>query len=70
MGSLHSIRIIPNSKKETDFKNLLDSVGVKPDLVMCKSGLIFDKKYDEYMISDGLYQQICERFESIRGRSD
>ena len=69
-GRLHTIKIIPGSKKESDLMKLLDSVGVKHDLVMCKKGLIFETEYDEYIISDGLYEQISEKFEKLRGRPD
>lgn len=69
-GRIHTIKIIPGSKKESDFMKLLDSVGVKHDLVMCKRGLIFETEYDEYIISDGLYEQISEKFEKLRGRPD
>lgn len=69
-GRLHTIKIIPGSKKESDLMKLLDSVGVKHDLVMCKKGLVFETEYDEYIISDGLYEQISEKFEKLRGRPD
>ena len=58
MGRIHTIRIIPNSEEESRFIDILDSVGVKHESVICKLGMIFDTPYDEYLISDGLYRLI------------
>lgn len=65
-GGLHSIRCIPGSKREKEFLKLMDKIGVKRDLLMCKRGDLFETEYDEYIISDGLYQTISEKFERIR----
>lgn len=65
-GGLHSIRCIPGSKREKEFLKLMDKIGVKRDLLMCKRGNLFETEYDEYIISDGLYQTISEKFERIR----
>lgn len=66
MGGIHSIRCIPGSKREKEFLKLMDSVGVKRELLICKKGLIFEKDYDEYIISEGLYRTIQNEFERIR----
>ena len=58
MGRIRTIRIIPNSEEESRFIDILDSVGVKHESVICKLGMIFDTPYDEYLISDGLYRLI------------
>lgn len=63
---IHSIRCIPGSKREKKFLSLMSKVGVKPELLMCKKGELFETEYDEYIISDGLYAQIEHEFERIR----
>ena len=66
MGGIHSMRCIPGSKREKQFKKLLDKVGVNWDLVICKRGVDFETDYDEYIISEGLYRTIRDEFERIR----
>ena len=66
MGGIHSIRCIPGSTREKQFKKLLDKVGVKWDLVIRKRGVDFETDYDEYIISEGLYRTIQDEFERIR----
>lgn len=58
MGRIHAVRVQSGSKEESRFINILESVGVKHDSVICKLGMIFDTPYDEYLISDGLYKLI------------
>ena len=58
IGRIHAIKITPDSEEETQFKNILDSVGVKHESVICKQGFIFETPYDEYIISNGLYRLI------------
>lgn len=57
-GKIHKLKIIPGSKQESKFFEILKTVGVKPERVMCRRGFIFWTKYDEYLISDGLWKQI------------
>lgn len=66
MGGIHSIRCIPGSKREKEFLKLMDSAEVKRELLICKRGEIFEKDYDEYIISDGLYRIVQSEFERIR----
>ena len=66
MGGIHSIRCVPGSEREKEFLKLMDREGVKRDLLMCKKGDLFETDFDEYIISDGLYQTIAEEFERIR----
>ena len=58
MGRIHAIRVQSGSEEESRFIDILDSVGVKHESVICKLGMIFDTPYDEYLISDGLYKLI------------
>lgn len=67
MSCIHSIRCVPNTKREKEFFDLLDSVDVKRELLICKDHETFETTYDEYIISDGLYRIIEEDFERIRG---
>lgn len=67
MGGIHSIKCIPGSKREKEFLKLIDSAGVKRELLMCKKGSDFETDYDEYIISEGLYRTIQDKFEKIRG---
>ena len=66
MGGIHSIRCIPGSAREKAFLQLMDDNEVKRDLLMCKRGELFETPYDEYVISNGLYQKIADEFERIR----
>ena len=67
MGGIHSIKCIPGSKREKEFLKLMDSAGVKRELLMCKKGKDFETDYNEYIISEGLYRTIQDEFEKIRG---
>ena len=58
IGRIHLVKIKPNTEEEKRFIKTLESVGVKRQSVICKQGFIFDKPYDEYLISDGLYRLI------------
>lgn len=60
MGKIHVMKIVPDSEGEKYFMSLLEKVGVKPESVTCRLGEIFGKPYNEYVISDGLYNQIRE----------
>lgn len=57
---IHLIKIIPGTIEETRFKILLQEVGAIPELVLCRTGAVFNTRYDEYVISEGLYRQISE----------
>lgn len=58
IGRIHLVKIKPHTEEETRFIKALEDVGVKHESVICKQGFIFDKPYDEYLISDGLYKLI------------
>ena len=58
MSSIHKLKIIPGSESELRFMDILKSVGVKHEAVICRVGLIFGTPYNEYIISDGLYKLI------------
>lgn len=60
MGKIHMMKVEPFSEAERYFIELLGKVGVKPESVLCRVGSIFGKPYNEYVISDGLYNQIRE----------
>lgn len=60
MGKIHIMKVVPFSEAEERFMELLSLVEVKPESVMCRIGSIFGKPYNEYVISDGLYNQIRE----------
>lgn len=66
MGKIHKLKIIPGSKAETKFIEALEKVGVKLESVMCRQGRVFGTKYDEYIISNGLYKQISDPLENVR----
>ena len=61
MSRLHSLKVVPDSEAEVHFMNLLNEVGVNHDSVICRLGAIFGKPYNEYVISDGLFQKIKDR---------
>lgn len=61
MGQLHVMKVVPDSEAEVYFMSLLDEVGVNHDSVICRLGTIFGKPYNEYVISDGLFQKIKDR---------
>lgn len=58
--ALHKIKIEPNSNRERRFMDILDSVGVNWDLVMCRRWYDFGVDYDEYIISEGLSKVITK----------
>lgn len=60
MGRIHIMKVVPLSETEEYFMELLRKVEVKPDSVICKLGSVFGKPYNEYYLSDGLYNQIRE----------
>lgn len=60
------LQIKPGSDAEDKFKILLKSVGVKPDLVMCRVASVFNTRYDEYILSEGLYKQIQNSLDGIK----
>lgn len=60
MGKIHIMKIVPFSEAEERFMELLRMVEVKPESVICKLGEVFGKPYNEYFLSDGLYNQIRE----------
>lgn len=64
--AIHILKIKPKSEAEKAFMQLLKEVDVKPDSVMCRLGSIFDTDYNEYILSDGLFQQIREHLLKIK----
>ena len=68
MSRTHKLKIVPGSKQESKFFKALKSVGVKPERVMCRRGFVFWTKYDEYLISDGLWKQIGNSLEKLASR--
>ena len=64
---MRELKISPNSDAEKRFIQLLKQVGVKPDNVLCRLGSVFHTPYNEYLISEGLYRQIREELEKIKG---
>lgn len=58
MGKLHIMKVEPFSEAEEYFMDLLKKVEVKPESVICKLGTVFGKPYNEYILSDGLYNLI------------
>ena len=66
---MRTIKIRPNSYSEYRFKNLLNKVGAKPELIICRKGSEYGMDHDEYLISDALFRLIQEQSELIRERS-
>ena len=62
------IRIEPGSNLELEFLELLEENGVKMELVMKRDSNLYETTYDEYLLSDGLYRIIGDRFEELRQR--
>lgn len=58
MGKIHRLMILPGSEGEIYFMKLLKQVEVKPESVMCRLGEIYGTPYNEYIISDGLFNLI------------
>lgn len=69
MASIHHIRVVPRTLTESQFKNLLKDIGVKKELLMCRKSHDFNTKYDEYIISHGLYKIIISDLSNIKGIS-
>lgn len=61
------VKIKPGSKKENEFLEVLKSYGINEQLLIKKSGELFDKEYDEYQLSDGLFHVIKEDLSKIGG---
>lgn len=66
MSKIHSVKLRPGSEKEAKFMEILKEVHVEPNAVMCRLGLVFGTPYNEYILSDGLYQQIRVPLEKLR----
>lgn len=64
--SIHRLKVVPGSEAEDYFMQLLKGVNVKPESVMCRLGSIFGTDYNEYIFSDGLFQQIREKLWKIK----
>lgn len=62
--ALHKIKIEPGSNQERRFVDILDSVGVNWDSVMCRRSYDFGVGYDEYVISEGLSKVITNYLEN------
>ena len=58
MGKIHYLKVEPNSEAEDRLMELLKKVDAKPEAIICRLGAIFGKNYNEYLISDGLFNQI------------
>lgn len=68
MASIHTVKIIPGTKEESLLYSALQNVGVNPERVMCRKGSVFNTRYDEYLLSGGLYSQIADVIEHLRGQ--
>lgn len=66
--SIHMLKIHPGSKTERQFIRILNGVDVKLDSVLCRKASVFDTECDEYIMSDGLYQQIREKLSNIKNK--
>lgn len=67
MGRIHMMKVEPFSDAERYFIELLRRVEVKPESVICRLGSVFEKPYNEYVISDGLYNQIRDYLFESKG---
>lgn len=56
--AIHNLKVYPDSKAEAELMRLFKLVEVKPESVICRLGSIFGTDYNEYIFSDGLYNQI------------
>lgn len=64
--AIHILKIKAKSEAEKGFMQLLKEVDVNPDSVMCRLGAVFGTDYNEYILSDGLFQQIREHLLKIK----
>ena len=67
MGKIHHLKVVPFSDAENRLMELFELVEVKPDSVICRLGSVFGKPYNEYIFSDGFYNQIREYLLEIKG---
>lgn len=67
--AIHSIKVQPDSKGEQYFMDLLARVEVAHESVICRLGSMFGKEYDEYIISDGLFDQIRKEMSMDRAQA-
>lgn len=56
--AIHNFKVIPGSEAEHRLNELFKTFGVKRESVICRFGSLFGTEYDEYIFSDGLYDQI------------
>lgn len=67
--AIHNLKVYPDSKAEVELMRLFKLVKVKPELVICKLGSIFGTDYNEYIFSDGLYNQIKDELSKEGARA-
>lgn len=67
--AIHSIKVQPDSIREQYFMDLLTRVDVAHESVICRLGSMFGKEYDEYIISDGLFDQIKKEISIDRAQA-
>lgn len=68
---MRAIRVVPGSKKEAAFLELLKKSECHMESVIRRDGISFTRPYDEYILSDGLCRVIAEdlnRLEEIEER--
>lgn len=69
MGKIHRLTVVPGNEGERYFMKLLNQVEVKPENVLCKRGEIFNTQYNEYILSDGLFNLIRDHLREKKGLS-
>lgn len=69
MGKIHRLKVTPGSEGEQYFMELLKQVEVKPESVMCRLGEIYGAPYNEYILSDGLFNLIRNHLMKKKGLS-
>lgn len=69
MSRIHSLKIMPGSEGEQYFMSLLNQVDVKHESVICRLGYVFGTPYNEYILSDGLFNIIKEHLLEKKGLS-
>ena len=69
MGKIHRLKVVPGSEGEQYFMKLLNQVEVKPEAVMCRLGEIYVTPYNEYILSDGLFNLIRNHLIEKKGLS-
>ena len=57
---MRAIRVVPGSKKEASFLELLKKSDCHMESVMRRDAVSFTRPYDEYILSDGLCRIIGE----------